>query len=111
MEGDNFVDGRIPQANISSYNSHQSNKKLAFQAKLGQIAYASNGSTSNPLEETCVMSTANNLVMREDLRNTSRQQTILHTQQEQQDESSENGAGDSQHGILTAGTGILARQI
>lgn len=35
MEGDNFVDGRIPQANVSSYNSHQSNKKLAFQAKFG----------------------------------------------------------------------------
>lgn len=30
VDEDNFADGRIPVANISSYNSHQSNKKMAF---------------------------------------------------------------------------------
>ena len=30
FDDENFVDGRIPEANISSYNSHQNNKKLAF---------------------------------------------------------------------------------
>ena len=29
VEEDNFADGRIPEANISNYNSHQSQSKLA----------------------------------------------------------------------------------
>ena len=46
------------------------------------------------------MSTANNLVMREDLRNTSKQHTILHTQQEQFDESSENDENSQDSGLM-----------
>lgn len=35
MEGENFADGHIPQANISSYNSHQSSKMMVFNQKFG----------------------------------------------------------------------------
>lgn len=31
VEEDQFADGKIPHANISSYNSHQSNNKLVFK--------------------------------------------------------------------------------
>ena len=67
MEGDNFADGHIPQANISSYNSHQSSKMMVFNQKFGQqIGYGTGN--SNALEETFVVSNANNLVIRDELR-------------------------------------------
>lgn len=65
MEEDNFADGRIPEANISNYNSHQShNKKLiAFQRhERGILSYGSNG--SNALEETCIIKHGHNLFLR-----------------------------------------------
>ena len=68
VEEDNFADGRIPEANISNYNSHQSQSKLAaFQRHRGLQSYASGG--SNALEETCIIQNGNNLFLRQELRN------------------------------------------
>lgn len=77
LEEDNFANGKIPQANISSYNSHQSNKKHGFQAKFGQVGYASSG--SNVLEDTCVISNRDNVMFRDELR-----KSKLMTYQEQE---------------------------